>query len=406
MHTDSGLSFEKRLIETLKAQPKGSALLQPFYNDPEIFDLDMERIHMRRWLCAGHASQASAPGAWFRFDVAGESLLIVRGTDHVLRALVNVCRHRGSRVCYEESGQSRRLVCPYHAWAYDLEGHLASARKSQDLDASELSLAQVHCRVVEGLVFVCFAENPPEFDHVDVTLKQSLGRFGWGSARVAKKARYSVSANWKLATENYQECYHCRPAHPEFSQGHATEKPEEETVHLRRDARQRALDHGIEISEVYRWPGGGEQGFEGVACSNDALYEGCVTGSRDGSPLAPLMGDFSDYCGGFMTYADVGPASFFLAYPDHGVMYLFLPRGVQQTDMEIIWLVDEKAEEGVDYDPEELGWLWDVTSIADKRIIEQNQFGVNSRYYKPGPYTPMESTTQEFTEWYLEQLKP
>jgi Rieske 2Fe-2S family protein len=116
------------------------------------------------------------------------------------------------------------------------------------------------------------------------------------------------------------------------------------------------------------------------------------------------MGDFDDYHDGFMTYADVGPSSFFLAYPDHGMMYLFLPRSVQRTDMEVIWLVDAKAQEGVDYQIEELTWLWKVTSDADKKIIEENQQGVNSRYYRPGPYTPMEAQTQDFTEWYLRQI--
>ena len=74
--------------------------------------------------------------------------------------------------------------------------------------------------------------------------------------------------------------------------------------------------------------------------------------------------------------------------------------------MEVLWLVDGKAEEGVDYSVEELIWLWDVTSIADKRIIERNQQGVNSAYYVPGPYGPMEDRTQAFTEWYLKTIRP
>jgi Rieske 2Fe-2S family protein len=117
------------------------------------------------------------------------------------------------------------------------------------------------------------------------------------------------------------------------------------------------------------------------------------------------MGDFSDYDGGF-TYLDVGPASFFLAYPDHGLMYLFTPHAPQKTDMEIVWLVREDAREGEDYHRERLTWLWHVTSVADKRIIDQNQQGVNSRYYAPGPYGPMEAQTRSFVEWYLEQVHP
>ena len=117
------------------------------------------------------------------------------------------------------------------------------------------------------------------------------------------------------------------------------------------------------------------------------------------------MGDFTAYDEGF-TYVDVGPASTFLAYPDYGVMYLFIPRGVQRTDMEIVWLVAKDAKEGADYELDRLIWMWDVTSIADKKIIDHNQKGVNSRYYRPGPYTPMEMMPQSMTEWYLEQIAP
>ena len=142
-----------------------------------------------------------------------------------------------------------------------------------------------------------------------------------------------------------------------------------------------------------------------VDCFHDATYPESVTGSEDGRPVAPLMGDFTDYDGGF-SYLDVGPASFFLAYPDHGVMYLFIPRGPQKTDMEISWLVRADAREGEDYDRARLTWMWDVTSVADKLIIDQNQQGVNSRYYQPGPYGPMEAQTRDFVEWYLQQIAP
>jgi Rieske 2Fe-2S family protein len=140
-----------------------------------------------------------------------------------------------------------------------------------------------------------------------------------------------------------------------------------------------------------------------VHTTYDATYPGYVTGSEDGRAVAPLMGDFSDYDGGY-SYVDVGPAGFFLAYPDHGVMYLFVPRGPQRTDMELSWLVRGDAVEGRVYDRERLVWLWRVTSEADLRIIEKNQEGVNSRYYRPGPYGPMERQPRRFGAWYLAQI--
>ena len=395
-----------QLESLLAAQPGASSLQQPFYNDPALFEHDMARIHLRRWLCAGHASEIPETGNWFRFDVAGESVIIVRGSDSEVRALVNVCRHRGSLVCSEQAGSGNRLVCPYHGWAYDLQGRLRTARNMPDLDLSARSLATVHCRLVAGLIFVCFAEEPPDFSLVEKVATQSLGRYGWGEARVAHRASYNVKANWKLVTENYQECYHCRPAHPEFARFHSSERPDEDTVDLVKASVDKAEAQGIVIEEYDFWPAGELEGQEGVDCAHDAMYEGALTGSRDGNPLAPLMGDFRDYCEGIFTYVEVGPASFFLAYPDHGLLYLFTPRGVHDTDMQVLWLVDAKAEEGRDYSEDDLIWLWDVTSRADKRIIEDNQQGVNSRYYVPGPYGPMERLTRLFTDWYLDQVRP
>jgi Rieske 2Fe-2S family protein len=397
--------LQERLRGLLQRQPKGASLLQEFYTDPEIYARDLSRVHLRRWLCVGHASRIPNPGDWFLYDVAEESIVVVRGRDGEVRALVNVCRHRGSQVCYEREGSSRLLVCPYHAWTYDLDGKLRSARHmGSDFDASAHSLRSIHARVVEGLGVVCFADDPPALDDVQSVLGESLGCYGWREARVAHRQTYTVDANWKLVTENYEECYHCRPAHPEFSRYHASEKPDAEVEELREAARARARSLGIDVPDVFHWPGG-RAGQEGVASYFDATYPGSVTGSEDGGPVAPLMGDFRDYDGGFR-YVEVGPASFFLAYPDHGVVYLFVPRAPRRTDMEITWLVRGDAREGVDYELERLTWMWHVTSLADKKIIDHNQRGVCSRYYRPGPYGPMEWITRSFVEWYLEQIAP
>jgi Rieske 2Fe-2S family protein len=83
------------------------------------------------------------------------------------------------------------------------------------------------------------------------------------------------------------------------------------------------------------------------------------------------------------------------------VLYRFTPRGLRSTDCGVTWLVNELAVEGKDYDRTELTWLWDVTTLADKQIIERNQVGVDSRFYEPGPLSPMEAFTQQFLRWYV-----
>jgi Rieske 2Fe-2S family protein len=116
------------------------------------------------------------------------------------------------------------------------------------------------------------------------------------------------------------------------------------------------------------------------------------------------MGSITGYDGG-ATDLHIGPMTFGLAYCDHVVLYRFTPRGLRNTDCEITWLVNAAAVEGRDYDRAALTWLWDVTTIADKTIIERNQAGVDSRFYEPGPLSPMEDFTQRFMEWYVAAMR-
>jgi Rieske 2Fe-2S family protein len=235
-------------------------------------------------------------------------------------------------------------------------------------------------------------------------LRGSAGVYGWSDATVAHRETYAINANWKLAVENYMECYHCGPAHEEYSRFHLYARPAPLNRAADERVRERARALGVAIEEVDYFGSNARAGQEAADSARSALSEGAVTGSEDGRPLAPLMGRFSDYDGG-VTFFDVGLTSNFLAYPDHGLIYRFIPNTVQSTDMEVIWLVHADARAGVDYELERLTWLWKVTSLADKRIIELNQQGVNSRFYVPGPYTPMEQHTRRFVEWILAELQ-
>jgi Rieske 2Fe-2S family protein len=374
-----------------------ATLLREFYSDPAIFARDLERIHLRHWLCVGHESRIPKPGDWFVFELANESLIIVRGRDGQLRALVNVCRHRGSQVCYEKEGSSRAFVCPYHAWTYDLDGRLRSARlMGPDFDASQHSLAQIHVRVLEGLIFVCFASDRRGSAGVERTLAGRLGaRLGEGESPTAPLHRAMPTR--KLVTGEL-ECYHAGPR----TRVRASTPPRPGEVRAAVAERAAAGRAGIDPD---RRPGRRQRpGPGGVSCFHDATYPAPSPAART-APGGAADGDFAEYDGGF-SYVESDPRSCFLAYSDYGVMYLFIPRAPQRTDMEVVWLVREDAREGVDYDRARLTWMWDVTSIADKRIIEHNQLGVNSRYYRPGPYGPMEPQARKFSAWYLDQIRP
>ena len=132
--------MEKEQIRSLiDAQADRTALEQAFYSDYEIYQRDIEEIFLQSWLYAGHMSEIPKVGDWFLFELAGESIIIVRAADNKVNALVNVCRHRGSRICLEDSGCSKRLVCRYHGWSYDLEGDLqTAAHMDDDFDKSAI----------------------------------------------------------------------------------------------------------------------------------------------------------------------------------------------------------------------------------------------------------------------------
>lgn len=400
---DFGPANFASLTQALAAQPAAHSLARELYTSEAVFRQDIERIFNRHWLLAGHAASAPLPGDYFTYEMAGESVIIVRGKDHQLRAFANVCRHRGSRICSKTQGHASVLVCPYHAWTYSLDGSLRGARHMpEDFDKSTHGLKPVHIDVVEGLVFLSFAQQPLDFTVARQAIAKAYGPYGWSTARVAHRETYPIAANWKLAVENYLECYHCAPSHPEYSKLHALEQPIDQIAGMNAAMQARTCAMGLDVMEITDWVGF-ESGREAVFTFRYALYDGVATGARDGKAVAPLMGGFTSYDGG-VTSTHLGPASFFIAYCDHGVLYRFMPKTALTCEMEVVWLVGQNAREGIDYDLEALTWLWRVTSAADKRITEDNQLGVNSRYYQPGPYAPVEQNAIRYVAWYLKEI--
>jgi len=391
------------IAAVVKQQKPAHSLLQALYNSEAAFQHDMERIFRRHWILAGHASMAPQPGDYFLHEMAEESIVIVRGRDETLRAFANVCRHRGSRICLKPHGHASVLVCPYHAWTYNLDGSLRSARHmGADFDKAGYGLKPVALEVIEGLVFVSLAQEPLSLEFARKTISEAYAPYGWASAKVAHRETYHVTANWKLTVENYLECYHCTPSHPEYSKLHALEQPLDQIGELNAAMEARTCSLGLSVPSADHRVGS-RTGQASVFTFRYALYDGVKTGGPDGRPVAPLMGEFTDYDGG-VTSTHFAPSSFFIAYADHGVIYRFIPLTASASAMEIIWLVNSDAMEGVDYDLDKLTWLWRVTTEADKRITEDNQKGVNSRYYEPGPYSPAEPNAIRWIEWYLGEV--
>ena len=189
-----------------------------YYTSKEIFGEEKERIFGARWLFAGHVSQLSEPGSYFLFELGRESLIVTRDKKSQVRALHNVCRHRGTRMCTETQGSFKGgIQCPYHAWTYGLDGALTGAPNMDDVegfDKGDFPLNAVSTEVWEGLVFVNFSSATEPFEEAFAPLFEKFSRWHIPELQSVHRTVYDVEANWKLLFQNYSECYHCPTVHP------------------------------------------------------------------------------------------------------------------------------------------------------------------------------------------------
>ena len=396
-------------IESLIAcQRPGFTLDQPFYTHPDVFARDFERIIARKWLFVDHVSRIPEPGDYFLYEVAGESIIVLRDRAGEVRAFFNVCRHRGSRVCTEPEGRVARLVCPYHAWSYGLDGRCIRARgMPAGFDREPYGLHPCQVRVLHGLIYVCLSrDGAPDFDVIAGNVAPYLALHRPEHARIVHRETFPTHANWKLVVENFRECAHCLPAHPEYTA----------TYGYVREYERGGLSGYDAAIAAWSERAGARGGLAGYRSWEDTFPDqphygrrrpignGRHTLTADGGPAAPLMGVFKEYDGGD-TVVWLHPLHAFWGANDHVTLFRFTPVHAQLTDVELIWLVREDAREGVDYDVERIAWLWHETTVADTRIINDNQKGVNSRSYHPGPYMEIEAAVKQVTAWYLDQIR-
>ena len=123
-------------LKTTQISIDGARTLpREYYTSPELFGHELEHIFTKRWLCVGREDRLPNPGDWFTQAVGKESIIVLRDREGAYRAFYNVCRHRGTRICEEHSGQfSGTIQCPYHAWTYGLDGRLIGAPSTNDIE--------------------------------------------------------------------------------------------------------------------------------------------------------------------------------------------------------------------------------------------------------------------------------
>ncbi|HVS75893.1 MAG TPA: aromatic ring-hydroxylating dioxygenase subunit alpha [Steroidobacteraceae bacterium] len=381
----------------LSERRRGHALPQGFYVDPAVHELDRRAIFHRHWLQAGLTSQLPRPGDYLTLSVGGSSVIVLRDGEGEVAAFFNTCRHRGARICTEESGrQPRRLVCPYHQWTYDLAGRLVSApRMHEGFDVGSHRLAPVRVETVAGLIFVCLGEDPPSFAPFRAALEPMLEPHELGRARVAHTVTLVERANWKLVMENARECYHCRAGHPQLMRSYSDFTAPDvsgRTAAWIAEYEARCEAKGLKTGSVIGpW-------FE---IGRYPLAQGVVSYTMDGRPaVGRKLGRVGDGDVGAMWWA-VQPNGFNHVVGDYGFFFQALPTGPCETTVKGTWIVHEDAVEGADYDLARLIEVWNATNDQDRALAENNQRGVESLAYLPGPYSQTsEQLVLRFSDWY------
>ena len=389
------------VIELLDQAQPGHTLPQRFYTDPALFEFDMSALLPRSWLMLGFEAELPDAGSYFAVDFGAHSVLLVRGRDGVIRGFHNVCRHRGAQLCAEGDGKLARIVCPYHKWTYDLDGRLVgAARMMESFEFASYGLVPLRVELVEGCIYVALTAAAPDFAPYREALIPFLQPYRLRSARLAHQSVLLEKANWKLVMENARECYHCHVGHPQlmksfsdFTAPDVSGRTAAWIAEYEARCRAKGLPTGSIIGswfEIGRYP----------------LADGVISYTMDGRPaVARKLGRVGDGDVGAMWWA-VQPNGFNHIVGDYGFFFQALPTGPCETTVTGKWIVHQDAVAGVDYDLARLLEVWTATNDQDRALAENNQRGVASLGYEPGPYSATsEQLVLRFSDWYTAAIE-
>jgi Rieske 2Fe-2S family protein len=362
--------------------PPAKTLPGPAYHSDETYEIDRERVFFRHWLYAARAERISEPGSWLRIDVAGESILLVRGKDDRIRGFYNVCRHRGSRICDESEGRVRtHLRCPYHAWGYALDGTLVTTPmiERDEIDREQTSLWPVRTEVWEGFVFVNLSREEPQplLDFLGDQQDEPLGlaHVGLADLRIGHVTTVDAEANWKILMENYNECLHCPTVHPEL----------------------------VAVIPAYKKGSIFEDGREDGGVT---LADGRTAIAMDPRLRLPLLPGFK---------GQKGPAAYFgaMVYPSmfldvdgvSAIATAVFPTGPRSCRLVTEYLFSPEAFEDPDFDPTPVVEFNDLVMQQDNEVCERVQRGVTSRAFDHGVFPVKDAWVLAFEERYRRDVE-
>jgi glycine betaine catabolism A len=341
--------------------PPGSMLPAAAYTDAAVLDWERRVLFAGGWVCAGRSADVANPGARRAVGVGDDTVLLVRGDDGVLRGFYNVCRHRGHELMpCGTTAQSRFITCPYHSWTYDLKGNLHKVPQAHraGVDPAEIALAPAAVTEWHGFVLVNGDGAAPPVEEYVAGLDELVAPYECDRLVVAASHEYELAANWKLAIDNYHECYHCSTIHPEL-------------------CRVSPPESGVNYTPDGLWVGGVMDLVDGA----DTMS---LDGRSGGAPLRGLSGPALRQ----VAYLQLVPSLLLSLHPDYVMTHLFEPLAPGRTRVVCQWLFPPEVAGADGFDPSYAVDFWDVTNRQDWAACEGVQRGVGSRGYRPGPLSP------------------
>lgn len=393
-----------KTLELINQRKPRHALTREIYRDEDVYQQDLEQIWHKEWIFAGHTFEIEKAGQYMTIQVGDYPVVIVRDDAGNVRAFHNACRHRGSRVCSESKGKTAKLVCPYHKWTFGLDGKLLFAgNMGEKFNNDDHGLMPVNCEVVNSYIYICMADQAPDFDQFRNDLSPFIAPHNLENCKVAHEANLVEDGNWKLVFENNRECYHCEANHPELLNsfvenlsvaGVGGDDDPELVAHWDKcEAAGLPSRLVMDTNGQYRM-------------TRIPLAAKAVSYTMDGQPAVNSRLDDTDV-------EDIGALLYF-NYPstwnhflgDFALSFRVLPLNSGQTLVTTKWLVPKDAVEGVDYDIDTLTKVWLATNDQDKQLVEETFRGVSSPSYIPGPFSDIaENGVCQFVDWYCDTMK-
>ncbi len=365
-----------------------AALPASCYFDEKHFRRELQAIWWQDWICVGHDSEWQGEGDYRVVQLGDQQILVTRNRDGVLMAFHNTCRHRGSLLCEHSSGKFKngRIVCPYHAWAYSLDGELTHAPRQQetgDLELRDYSLYGVHLDTWAGFVFINLAASPGlDLETALGEEKSALASWPLAELAIAHRQIHSIQCNWKIFWENFLECYHCPGVHPDLCR----------LVPV----------YGQGVNSIDELP---DSSPLKKSAGLSSLVPGAVTWSADGAtPLPWFEGLSSAEQEEGMRFAEFKPTVYLVGHVDYVRSVQVLPLGPEETQLTVSWFVHHDTLESQQVDVERLTGFGQQVVMEDARVCELNQAGLHSIRHQQGVLVPQEHDVLAFQRWVLERL--